>query len=633
MSYSYSYFNLDITKSVSQVSISVRETDSVSRKLCISLSNGSEPFEIPDNCVAVFMAEKPDGTQIFNDCIITSKNTIEHIITPNTLSTIGTVPCSIIIYGADNKAIASPSFRIIVYALPYDIGEVESTSEFTALTQALSEIGGIDNKISETVQEAIANLDIDVISDYNIVDANSINASTSPSKIPIGTTLCAITVYDSSLPGAIEDESFQGVLSSTRVITNEESTSQNWKPVGDTTTYTRDATSWGWGAWQTGSGGQDGADGLSAYEIWLQQGNTGSEADFLDSLKGADGQDGINGTNGANGISATHSWNGTVLTVTSASGTSSADLKGEKGDKGEQGIQGIQGIQGDKGDKGEQGEQGIQGEKGDKGANGFSPTVATTKVDKVTTVTIMTSSGTVKATINDGADGADGADYILTDSDKAEIAETVKTEVPLVKVAEQPTFVNSVDEMTDTSKVYVMPDMSMWAYKKGTSSYTFTTSDFVYSDVNADGSLTGAGYGRIPTAELIDLSVGTVSVYCPEPYQYFIYYYTDNAESTYIGKTSWKSGNIDDVLTATIASGTMSGAKYCRISLRDGTATSENLNGRMDEFLQNVIVTQASNTEVYAFRNTGYSYNQPADYEDRIVALESALEGIEYGSF
>ena len=32
--------------------------------------------------------------------------------------------------------------------------------------------------------------------------------------------------------------------------------------------------------------GGSGADGKSAYEIWLEQGNTGTEQDFIDSLKG-----------------------------------------------------------------------------------------------------------------------------------------------------------------------------------------------------------------------------------------------------------------------------------------------------------------------------------------------------------
>jgi hypothetical protein len=44
----------------------------------------------------------------------------------------------------------------------------------------------------------------------------------------------------------------------------------------------------------TGPAGQDGiigVDGKSAYQIWLDEGNTGDEQDFLDSLVGADGAD------------------------------------------------------------------------------------------------------------------------------------------------------------------------------------------------------------------------------------------------------------------------------------------------------------------------------------------------------
>jgi hypothetical protein len=38
-----------------------------------------------------------------------------------------------------------------------------------------------------------------------------------------------------------------------------------------------------------GKDGADGEDGLSAYQIWLNAGNSGSEQDFLDSLKGGSG--------------------------------------------------------------------------------------------------------------------------------------------------------------------------------------------------------------------------------------------------------------------------------------------------------------------------------------------------------
>lgn len=44
-----------------------------------------------------------------------------------------------------------------------------------------------------------------------------------------------------------------------------------------------------------GGNGEKGEDGKSAYEIWLEQGNSGSEQDFLDSLKGEQGIQGEKG--------------------------------------------------------------------------------------------------------------------------------------------------------------------------------------------------------------------------------------------------------------------------------------------------------------------------------------------------
>ena len=208
------------------------------------------------------------------------------------------------------------------------------------------------------------------------------------------------------------------------------------------------------------------------------------------------------------------------------------------------------------------------------------------------------------------------------------VAEVVKAEVPLVKTAEQPSFVNSVDEMTDTSKVYVMSDMYLYAYKKTTVNqvYTFTADEFIAGEVNANGASTDSGVKtRIFTADLIDLSKGTVGVNCPDPYQYIVYYFSSNSDGDYLGKTSFKTGSIDNVLNDTITSGTVNGATHCRVSLRDSTNTSANLSTRLNEFVTNITVNQTVPTEAYAWVNTGFLYNQPADYENRIVSLEKLV--------
>ena len=104
----------------------------------------------------------------------------------------------------------------------------------------------------------------------------------------------------------------------------------------------------------TGNQGQDGLPGKSAYQLWLDNGNTGTEAEFLSSLVGTDGKD---GKDGQDGKSAYQIWLddgnvGNELDYLS-------DMQGPKGPKG------------DKGDKGDQGDKGDKGDQGDDGSGGF----------------------------------------------------------------------------------------------------------------------------------------------------------------------------------------------------------------------------------------------------------------------
>lgn len=130
--------------------------------------------------------------------------------------------------------------------------------------------------------------------------------------------------------------------------------------------------------------GCTGDPGKSAYEIWLEQGNTGTEKDYLESLmpeitigengnwfingedsgikaqgpQGSEGQQGPAGEQGPQGPQG----------PAGEPGKDGAD--GQQGQQGEQGIQGEQGPQGPQGEKGEQGEQGPQGEQGIQGPQG-----------------------------------------------------------------------------------------------------------------------------------------------------------------------------------------------------------------------------------------------------------------------
>lgn len=121
-----------------------------------------------------------------------------------------------------------------------------------------------------------------------------------------------------------------------------------------------------------GKDGKDGVDGKSAYQIWLDAGNTGTEEDYLASLKGDKGEQGIQGATGKDGTSyyfyVRYSANSTgnpmtttpqndtkymgVASTTSTTAPTSYSaytwslIKGDKGDQGQQGIQGQTGADG-----------------------------------------------------------------------------------------------------------------------------------------------------------------------------------------------------------------------------------------------------------------------------------------------
>lgn len=139
MTYVEHKLTLDIHDTMSPVSLSVKKGDT-GRKLLVHLAENGYPYHISEDCYAVFTAKKPDGNVVFNpcsivDCVITYK------FTEQTVSAAGLVECEIILYGSDGKQLTSASFGIIVEDTIYDTEtEVESTSEFNALTALMAQV-------------------------------------------------------------------------------------------------------------------------------------------------------------------------------------------------------------------------------------------------------------------------------------------------------------------------------------------------------------------------------------------------------------------------------------------------------------------------------------------------------------
>ncbi|MFE8436533.1 hypothetical protein ABHQ61_07830, partial [Tenacibaculum sp. ZH3_bin.2] len=116
---------------------------------------------------------------------------------------------------------------------------------------------------------------------------------------------------------------------------------QVWLDAGNSGTEADFITSLKGDTGAAGTNGTNGVDGKSAYQVWLDAGNSGTEADFILSLKGDTGAAGTNGTNGVDGKSAYQVW-----LDAGNSGTEADFITSLKGDTGAAGTNGTNGVDG-----------------------------------------------------------------------------------------------------------------------------------------------------------------------------------------------------------------------------------------------------------------------------------------------
>ena len=99
---------LDCSKPGTQASVYVKKGDIKSRKLSISLYNGSTPYDVPDGCSVVLRAKKPDATIVYDDCTL-SGNVVTHLLTSKAVEVSGTVRCELTMMTLSRPASLVPS--------------------------------------------------------------------------------------------------------------------------------------------------------------------------------------------------------------------------------------------------------------------------------------------------------------------------------------------------------------------------------------------------------------------------------------------------------------------------------------------------------------------------------------------
>ena len=137
MNYSCYRITLDNYATSSQVVLNAKQGDT-GRKIFISLTEGSLPYEIEDGCRAVFTADKPDETVIYNDCEIDG-NVIIYTITKQTTAAVGFVACEIKLYDKDDVLLISPRFGLLVEESVFNDQDIAGSGhEFNAVADIIA---------------------------------------------------------------------------------------------------------------------------------------------------------------------------------------------------------------------------------------------------------------------------------------------------------------------------------------------------------------------------------------------------------------------------------------------------------------------------------------------------------------
>ena len=257
------------------------------------------------------------------------------------------------------------------------------------------------------------------------------------------------------------------------------------------------------------------------------------------------------------------------------------------------------------------GADGKDGAAGQNGANGTSPVVTLVKENGVTSFTVTDVTGTQTVTINDGKDGIDAT--------------------PVV-----PLFANSIEDCTDPTQMYVLPDGFIYAnitkaeYIQ-TNEYNANTASFnarinsSYAEASRNGML------LLPMVE-VDLVnpyivkvTGVNLALNYSAYAFAIYY---DANKSGIKNVAYDGSGKFEVYTdghyeMNIYNAEYASAKYVRICLclSSDTNTPITASDVSDLFVE-FLPKSAAGEVTTGWQSTGHAF-VPADYEADIVELKT----------
>lgn len=140
-------FNIDMVNDVdlNQV-INIKKNDTKSHKFIINFFNDSVAYSLTGLSAKIYF-HKSDDTNVFQNCDIdnAANGIVSCILSSQTLSCAGIVNAEITLYGTEDEVLTSKTFAFNVIDSVRDDNAIESTNEFSALTDALATAGNFTN--------------------------------------------------------------------------------------------------------------------------------------------------------------------------------------------------------------------------------------------------------------------------------------------------------------------------------------------------------------------------------------------------------------------------------------------------------------------------------------------------------
>ena len=144
-------FGVDINRELNQ-KIVVKQNDEASRFLELHLTDGGAVCNLTGTAVRVYI-QKPDGHKVYNNVSVTDA-TAGVVLVPLTsqiLALPGKLKCELCIYG-DSSLLSNVPFSVQVLPCLHEDSVVVSSDEFSALTQATSDLMETNARAAELIE-------------------------------------------------------------------------------------------------------------------------------------------------------------------------------------------------------------------------------------------------------------------------------------------------------------------------------------------------------------------------------------------------------------------------------------------------------------------------------------------------